>query len=242
MNVFERYAPFIQDFIYRNGWETLRGVQVAAGEAIFGTDCNVLLSASTAAGKTEAAFFPILTLFSEDPPTSVGAIYIGPLKALINDQFSRLTELCADAEIPVWHWHGDVSQSHKEKLLKHPSGILQITPESLEALLLHKHAYIPKLFGDLRFIVIDEVHSLLRGDRGGQTLCLIERLSRMAGVNPRRIGLSATIGDPEGTGKYLAAGTGKETVIPKIAPGKVKWRLSLEHFFTTSGVEESPSD
>lgn len=242
MNVFERYAPFIQDFIYRNGWETLRGVQVAAGEAIFGTDCNVLLSASTASGKTEAAFFPILTLFSEDPPTSVGAIYIGPLKALINDQFSRLTELCADAEIPVWHWHGDVSQSHKEKLLKHPSGILQITPESLEALLLHKHAYIPKLFGDLRFIVIDEVHSLLRGDRGGQTLCLIERLSRMAGVNPRRIGLSATIGDPEGTGKYLAAGTDRETVIPKIASGKVKWRLSVEHFFTTPGVEESPAD
>mgnify|MGYP003287028686 FL=1 len=242
MNVFERYAPFIQDFIYRNGWETLRGVQVAAGEAIFGTDCNVLLSASTASGKTEAAFFPILTLFSEDPPTSVGAIYIGPLKALINDQFSRLNELCADAEIPVWHWHGDVAQSHKEKLLKHPSGILQITPESLEALLLHKHAYIPKLFGDLRFIVIDEVHSLLRGDRGGQTLCLIERLSRMAGVNPRRIGLSATIGDPEGTGKYLAAGTGRETVIPRVEQGKAKWRLSVEHFFTTPGVEESPAD
>ena len=242
MNVFERYAPFIQDFIYRNGWETLRGVQVAAGEAIFGTDCNVLLSASTASGKTEAAFFPILTLFSEDPPTSVGAIYIGPLKALINDQFSRLNELCADAEIPVWHWHGDVAQSHKEKLLKHPSGILQITPESLEALLLHKHAYIPKLFGDLRFIVIDEVHSLLRGDRGGQTLCLIERLSRMAGVNPRRIGLSATIGDPEGAGKYLAAGTGREPVIPKVEQGKVKWRLSVEHFFTTPGVEEAPAD
>ena len=242
MNVFERYAPFVQDFIYRNGWETLRGVQVAAGEAIFGTDCNVLLSASTASGKTEAAFFPILTLFSEDPPTSVGAIYIGPLKALINDQFSRLNELCADAEIPVWHWHGDVAQSHKEKLLKHPSGILQITPESLEALLLHKHAYIPKLFGDLRFIVIDEVHSLLRGDRGGQTLCLIERLSRMAGVNPRRIGLSATIGDPEGTGKYLAAGTGRETVIPKVEQGKAKWRLSVEHFFTTPGAEEAPAD
>ena len=242
MNVFERYAPFIQDFIYRNGWETLRGVQVAAGEAIFGTDCNVLLSASTASGKTEAAFFPILTLFSEDPPTSVGAIYIGPLKALIHDQFSRLNELCADAEIPVWHWHGDVAQSHKEKLLKHPSGILQITPESLEALLLHKHAYIPKLFGDLRFIVIDEVHSLLRGDRGGQTLCLIERLSRMAGVNPRRIGLSATIGDPEGTGRYLAAGTGRKTVIPKVEQGKAKWRLSVEHFFTTPGAEEAPAD
>lgn len=231
MNIFNRYAPFVQDFIYRNNWESLRAIQVAAGDAIFNTDENVLLSASTASGKTEAAFFPILTLFSEDMPRSVGAIYIGPLKALINDQFSRLNELCAEVEIPVWHWHGDVSQSHKNRMLKNPSGILQITPESLEALLMHKHSYIPKLFGDLRFIVIDEVHSLLRADRGGQTICLIERLSRLAGVNPRRIGLSATIGDLESTGEYLSRGTGRGTVIPKIESKGVKWRLSMEHFY-----------
>lgn len=237
MDIFNRYAPFVQDYIYRNGWESLRAIQVAAGDAIFNTDKNVLLCASTASGKTEAAFFPIITLFSEDPPTSVGALYIGPLKALINDQFLRLNELCAEAEIPVWHWHGDVSQSHKAKLLKNPSGILQITPESLEALLLRKHAFIPKLFGDLRFIVIDEVHSLMRGDRGGQTLCLIERLAKLAGVTPRRIGLSATIGDPVGTGEFLAAGTGKGTVIPKIESKGIRWRLSMEHFFTTVGAE-----
>lgn len=231
MDVFSRYAPFIQDFIYQNDWQSLRAVQVAAGEAIFGTDENVLITASTASGKTEAAFFPILTLFTEDMPSSVGAIYIGPLKALINDQFSRLNDLCKEADIPVWHWHGDVAQSHKNKLLKKPSGILQITPESLEALLLHKHAYISKLFGDLRFIVIDEVHSLMRGDRGGQTLCLIERLSKMAGVNPRRIGLSATIGDPENTGRFLAQGTGMGTIIPKIENKGTKWRLSMEHFY-----------
>ena len=231
MNVFDRYAPFVQDFIYRNGWENLRAIQVAAGDAIFNTDDHVLLSASTASGKTEAAFFPILTLFSEDMPRSVGALYIGPLKALINDQFMRLNDLCAEAHIPVWHWHGDVAQSHKNRLVKNPSGILQITPESLEALLLHRHADIPRLFGDLRFIVIDEVHSLLRGDRGGQTLCLIERLSALAGVNPRRIGLSATIGDPETTGAFLAAGTGRNTVIPKIESKGVQWRLSMEHFF-----------
>ena len=227
MSIFERYAPFIQDFIYQNDWESLRAIQVAAGDAIFHTDENVLLSASTASGKTEAAFFPILTLFSENPPTSVGAIYIGPLKALINDQFLRLNDLCAEADIPVWHWHGDVSQSHKAKMMKHPSGILQITPESLEAMLLHKHAAITKLFHDLRFIVIDEVHSLMRGDRGGQTICLIERLCRMAGVNPRRIGLSATIGDLEATGKFLAAGTGRGTVIPRIQSKGVRWRLSM---------------
>ena len=231
MDIFNRYAPFIQDFIYQNNWQALRAIQVAAAEAVFNTDENVLLSASTASGKTEAAFFPILTLFTEDMPRSVGAIYVGPLKALINDQFMRLNDLCREAHIPVWHWHGDVAQSHKNRLLKNPSGILQITPESLEALLLHKHADVGRLFGDLRFIVIDEVHSLLRGDRGGQTLCLIERLSKLAGVNPRRIGLSATIGDPESTGNFLSSGTGRGVVIPTIENKGIRWRLSMEHFF-----------
>ncbi|EXM38107.1 ATP-dependent helicase [Ruminococcus albus SY3] len=234
MNVFDRYAPFVQDFIYRNNWESLRAIQAAAGDVIFNTDDNLLLTASTASGKTEAAFFPILTLFSEDMPKSVGAIYIGPLKALINDQFSRLNDLCEDAGIPVWHWHGDVAQSHKARMMKNPSGILQITPESLEAMLIRRHSALVKLFGDLRFIVIDELHSLMRGDRGGQTLCLIERLCRQAGVNPRRIGLSATIGDPKAAGEFLSYGTGRRTSVPKIEAKGTKWRLSMEHFYISS--------
>lgn len=249
MSTFDRYAPFIQDFIYAHDWESLRSIQVAAAEAIFDTDDNVLLTASTASGKTEAAFFPILTEFYDDPPASVGALYIGPLKALINDQFTRLNDLCEEAGIPVWHWHGDVAQSHKAKLIKKPSGILQITPESLEALLMHKHMAVPRLFCDLRYVVIDEVHSLMRGDRGGQTLCLIERLSRMAGAKPRRIGLSATIGDPERTGAFLSQGTGRGCVIPRFTEPAHVWRISMEHFYnsgpqatqrsvaSTSGVE-----
>lgn len=233
MSVFDRYAPFIQDFIYDHEWESLRGIQVAAGEAIFNTEDHVLLTAQTASGKTEAAFFPILTEFWEDPPASVGAIYIGPTKALINDQFFRLTDLCEEAGIPVWHWHGDVSASHKAKLMKKPSGILQLTPESLEAILMRRHSAVAKLFCDLRYVVIDEVHSLLRGDRGGQCLCLIERLSRMAGVDPRRIGLSATIGDPEAVGAFLAAGTGRRTIVPRVEEPPRTWRLSMEHFYTT---------
>ena len=205
MNVFSRYAPFIQDYIYRSGWQSLRGVQNAAGEAIFGTEDNVLLTASTASGKTEAAFFPILTLLEEDPPSSVGVLYIAPLKALINDQFGRLEELCGEAGIAVTRWHGDVPQTRKRKLLQKPSGILQITPESLESLMINKHMEIPSLFGDLRFLVVDEIHSLLRGDRGMQTFCLIERIGRLAGCTPRRIGLSATIGNPEAAGRFLAA-------------------------------------
>ena len=234
MNVFERYAPFIQDYIYRCGWQNLRGVQNAAGEAIFGTEENVLLTASTASGKTEAAFFPILTLLNENPSRTVGVLYIAPLKALINDQFGRLNELCEEEDIAVYRWHGDVAQTRKRKLLRKPSGILQITPESLESLMINKHMEIPSLFCDLRFIVIDEIHSLLRADRGLQTFCLIERLCRVAGCAPRRIGLSATLGRPEEAGKLLAAGSGRGTVIPRFDGGREVWRLSMEHFYNTA--------
>ena len=234
MNVFERYAPFIQDYIYRSGWQSLRAVQNAAGDAIFGTEENVLLTASTASGKTEAAFFPILTLLDENPSKTVGVLYIAPLKALINDQFGRLTELCEEQGIAVTAWHGDANQTKKRKLLKKPSGILQITPESLESLMINKHMEIPSLFSDLRFIVIDEIHALLRADRGLQTLCLIERLCRLAGCDPRRIGLSATIGKAELAGKLLASGSGRRTVIPKFDGGKEVWRLSLEHFYNAA--------
>ncbi|MEE1334018.1 MAG: DEAD/DEAH box helicase, partial [Erysipelotrichaceae bacterium] len=211
-DVFSRYAPFIQDYIYRYGWQNLRAVQNAAGDAIFNTDKNVLLCASTASGKTEAAFFPMLTLLQENPSRSVGILYIAPLKALINDQYLRLKDLCQDTDIPITKWHGDASQSEKRKLLKKPRGVLQITPESLEALLMRKHMEIPSLFFDLRFIVIDEIHSLLRGDRGMQTFCLIERLCKTAGCSPRRIGLSATIGQPEEAARFLSAGSGRDTI------------------------------
>ncbi len=233
MDTFSRYSPFIQDHIYRAGWKFLRGVQNAAADAIFGTEDNVLLTASTASGKTEAAFFPILTLIDEDPPSSVGVLYIAPLKALINDQFGRISELCEDAGIPVTKWHGDASQAKKSKLLRKPAGVLQITPESLESLMINKHMEIPSLFGDLRFIVIDEIHSLLRGDRGGQTFCLIQRLCRTAGCDPRRIGLSATIGEPEEAGRFLSAGSSRKTVIPSFDGGREVWRLSMEHFYNS---------
>ena len=242
MNAFARYAPFIQDYIYRSGWKALRGVQNAAADAIFGTEDNVLLTASTASGKTEAAFFPILTMLDEEPSSSVGVLYIAPLKALINDQFGRLNELCEEAGILVTKWHGDASQTKKSKLLRRPQGILQITPESLESLMINKHMEIPSLFGDLRFIVIDEIHSLLRADRGGQTFCLIERLCRTAGCDPRRIGLSATIGDPEEAGKFLAAGSARKTLIPEFDGGKETWRLSMEHFYNSFPQAGEPGE
>lgn len=231
MDTFSRYAPFIQDYIYSRGWETLRPLQTAAAQVIFDTDDNLLLSASTASGKTEAAFFPILTDLAENPADSIACLYIAPLKALINDQYDRLKDICEDSDVPVWRYHGDVSASQKRKMFKRPKGVLQITPESLESLMINKHADIPRLFGDLRYVVIDELHSFLRSDRGGQTFCLLERLNRLAGVKPRRIGLSATIGDPKAAGQFLGAGSGHQTRIPKVKSQPQRWRLSMEHFY-----------
>ena len=234
MNVFDSYSPFIREFIYSRGWQSLSPVQVAAAEIIFGTSDNLLLPSQTASGKTEAAFFPILSELYDDMPATFGALYIAPLKSLINDQFLRISELCDETGIPVFHWHGDVAASHKQKALKNPRGILQITPESLEAMLMTRSSDLIRLFGDLRYIVIDEIHTLMGSDRGNQIICLLARLRDKTGVSPRRIGLSATLGDMDKAAAWLGSGSGRDTRIPAIPPAKVKWRLGMEHFYIAS--------
>ncbi len=241
-DIFYRFSPFIQDFIYRSGWQDLRAVQVAAADVLFNTDKNLLITSSTASGKTEAAFFPIISEMYDDMPKSVGVLYIAPLKSLINDQFSRLDELLDLTGIPVFHWHGDVAQSHKNKLLQNPSGILQITPESLESMLMNRSNDIVRLFGDLRYVVIDEIHTLTGTDRGNQIICQLVRIARLIGHTPRRVGLSATIGDAALAAEWLGGGTDVETVVPKITEGKTKWRLGLEHFFIQGEDLDQSSD
>ena len=230
-DIFYRYSPFIQDFIYRHGWESLRDVQLEAAKVLFETENNLLITSSTASGKTEAAFFPILSMLEEDPSQSVAVLYIAPLKSLINDQFIRMDELLDESGIPVFHWHGDVAFSHKNKLLNDPKGILQITPESLESMLMNRSNDIVRLFSDLRFIVIDEIHTLTGTDRGNQIICQLSRISRLIARDVRRIGLSATIGDVEAAKKWLCGGSGRECDAPKPDEGRVSWKLALEHFF-----------
>ena len=230
MDVFSRLAPFIQDYIYQNKWEELRGNQVAACEVIFDGDDNLLLSSGTASGKTEAAFLPVLTELYNKPSSSVGIIYISPLKALINDQFKRLEQMLLDSNIPVTKWHGDASQTQKNKLIKNPEGLLQITPESLESLITNKRGACLSMFSDLRFIIIDEVHYFMRDVRGIQLLCVLERLKQLTNVNPRRIGLSATLGDVSLAQNWLNTGTGRKCAAPIVEEGKKKVRLHIERF------------
>ena len=240
--VFEYYAPFIREFIYKNGWEELREVQIEAGKAIYGSENNMLLCAGTATGKTEAVFFPIISQMVEEPPSSVGVIYIAPLKSLINDQFSRLDVLLEEAEIPVFHWHGDVALSHKSKLLKSPSGILQITPESLESMLINRSNDLPRIFGDLRYIVIDEIHTMPGVDRGNQIICILQRLEQIIEKSPRRFGLSATVGAPEEIADWLSQGSKRACDIIQIKSSKTKWRLAVNHFFVAPQADTTDSN
>ena len=210
--IFSRFPSYIREYIYTHGWTELREIQLQAARVIFETDANLLLSSSTASGKTEAAFFPILSELATRPPRvpSVSVLYIAPLKSLINDQFLRMEEVLDASGIPLTRWHGDVGATKKTELLKNPAGILQITPESLESMLMNRANDLPRLFADLRYIVIDEIHALIGTDRGAQVLCQIARLSRAIGHKPRRIGLSATIGDLSVAATWLCGADGRE--------------------------------
>ncbi|MCF2149889.1 DEAD/DEAH box helicase [Desmonostoc muscorum LEGE 12446] len=238
-NAFNRLAPFIQQYIYHHQWTELRPVQIAACQVIFDTDAHLLVAAATAAGKTEAAFLPVLTLLHTYPASTIGALYISPIKALINDQFERLNDLLKEADIPVWHWHGDVSQTRKNKLLKNPQGILQITPESLESLLINKNNDLLRLFGDLRFVIIDEIHAFMGSERGCQIICQLQRLAKATQKQPRRIGLSATLGDYCIAEEWLRSGTDKPVITPKIDGIKRQIKLAIEHFYINDEVDES---
>ena len=237
-SLFSRLAPFIQEYIYAHEWTELRDVQVDACRVLFGTDNHLILSAGTASGKTEAAFLPILTEIYETPPTSIGILYIGPTKALINDQFVRLEELLKEAKIPVWSWHGDVSASQKKNLFANPSGVLQITPESIEALLINKAGEIHRLFSDLRYVIVDEVHIFMNSERGRQVLCQLTRIERLTNSQPRRIGLSATLGDKELPEQWLKADTDRDVVTVESTEAR-KVRLSVEHFYADNDEAES---
>lgn len=242
--IYRRFPTFIREYIYRSGWEELREVQMQAAETLLETGNHLLLSSGTASGKTEAAFFPIITDLMDHPPVrgGISVLYIAPLKSLINDQFLRLDALLDEAGIPVWHWHGDVSASQKAKLLKNPEGILQITPESLESMLMRRSNDIPRLFGALRYVVIDEIHTLIASDRGNQILCQICRIERKAGVSVRRVGLSATIGNLKAAADWLGGGSMRATAAPVPSPTKLHWRLGMEHFYIQNRELDQTND
>ncbi|NWE30044.1 DEAD/DEAH box helicase [Pseudomonas gingeri] len=200
---FERLHPEVQQWVWSQGWTSLRDAQEWAVPALVGADRDVIIAASTAAGKTEAAFLPILTNLLNDSEHAGAVLYISPLKALINDQWDRLSRLCERLELPVVAWHGDVAASKKQRFLKSPEGILLITPESLEALFVNRGSSLPGAFQNLRYIVVDELHAFIGSERGKQLQSLMQRVEIVVGRALPRVGLSATLGEMSLARKFL---------------------------------------
>ena len=191
----------IRKFIRDKGWEQLRPIQTAAITKILTSDDNFILASRTASGKTEAAFLPILSKVNFND-TGVQVLYISPLIALINDQFYRIEELCKNLDITVTKWHGEANKTLKERLIKQPNGIVLITPESLEAMFVNKPYNVKQLFSNLKYVVIDEIHSFIGTDRGIQLKSILSRLKNINSKSFSIVGLSATIGDYDEAKKF----------------------------------------
>lgn len=191
----------IQRFIWSAGWTGLRDAQERAIPTILAGDKDVIIAAATAEGKTEAAFLPALTYALKRPGSLL--MYVGPLKALINDQFGRLELLCQHLDVPVYPWHGDVLASAKAKFLKRPEGVLLITPESLEATLCNKGSSIARIFQHTVFVIIDELHAFIGTERGKQLQSQLHRIEAVLQRKVPRIGLSATLGDMHAAADFL---------------------------------------
>ncbi|TDE14783.1 DEAD/DEAH box helicase [Dyadobacter psychrotolerans] len=206
----------IRKYVRDQRWEQLRPIQTAAITAILSTKNNYILASRTASGKTEAAFLPILSQVDFNQP-GVQVLYISPLIALINDQFGRVEDLCKNLQVDVTKWHGEANRALKERLLKRPSGIVLITPESIEAMFVNKPYHVSQLFSNLQFVVIDEIHSFLGTDRGIQLKSLLSRLQHVNCSSFRTIGLSATIGDYQEAKKFTGNENGTKVLLDRTA-------------------------
>jgi ATP-dependent Lhr-like helicase len=194
MNAFDLLKEPIKQYIWRLGWRKFYPIQEAAIKHILTTNDNYILSSRTASGKTEAAFLPAINSI-ENWRDGVKVIYISPLVALINDQFTRIEKLCEHLDIKITKWHGEANITEKQKLIKSPEGIILITPESIEAMFVNHPEQVLQLFKNLEFVIIDEIHSFLGTLRGKHLQSLLQRVHRISNKNVRYIGLSATLSD-----------------------------------------------
>lgn len=243
-DLFQLLHPALQKWIYRQGWEDLRDIQKEAIQPILAGNSDLVICASTAGGKTEAAFLPALTAVA-DESSGFGILYISPLKALINDQFRRLEDICDMLDIKVTPWHGDISQSKKKNAKRDPEGVLLITPESLESLLIRESGWVRTSFESLKYVIIDEYHAFLGTERGCHLHSLIHRLETLLNRNNTpipRIALSATLGNMD---EVLANLRPNNSFAHKLITGsdKSSLRMRIRGYLNRNPIErESPAD
>ena len=228
---FDLLSYGVQRWVYRQGWQSLRPVQEKAIPIVLGGEEDILLTAPTAGGKTEAAFLPVVSwLEDEGPDSGYGVICLSPLKALINDQYNRLDLLCESANTAITPWHGDVSQSVKRRSWASPQGILMITPESIEAMFVRRPHEMKARFASVKYVVIDEFHAFIGRDRGQQLLSLLTRIENLVGKSLTRIALSATIGDTDMALRYLRPDQSRPGIHLDVSHDKMKLQLALKGF------------
>lgn len=218
-SAFDRLAEPVRRWVWQQGWTALRDVQDRAiAPLLAGRD--VVIASATASGKTEAAFLPLLSRPVERD--GLRLLYVSPLKALINDLARRLEPLAEAVDLPVTPWHGDVAATRKQRLRKQPSGVLLITPESLEAMFVLRGSAIAGFFGGLDYVVIDELHSFIASERGRQLQSLLHRLELVIARRVPRAGLSATIGDLAVAAAFLRPGGEVEIVESRVSRREVR--------------------
>src|SRR4051794_25878754 len=207
MAAFDLLHPALQHQVVNAlGWRSLRPVQELAIEAAQ-EGANLLVLAPTAGGKTEAAFFPLISEALTRPWAGLAVLYVSPIRALLNNQRGRLDRYYGLVGRRAAVWHGDVPASAKRRILAEPPDCLLTTLESLEGMLVSAAIDHGRLFADLRAVVVDEVHAFARDDRGWHLLALLQRIGRLAGRDLQRIGLSATVGNEEDLLDWLSAGS-----------------------------------
>jgi len=233
---FGHFHEGVRRWVWEQGWTALRPIQERAAAPILRGDTDVIISAPTAGGKTEAAFLPIASRLAEGDSNGLGCVCVSPLKALINDQNDRLGPLFERVDLPLTPWHGDVAQTRKQKLLREQRGVLLITPESLEALVVLRGSQVPRLFEDLRYVVVDELHSFIGRERGRQLQSLLNRVELAVRRRIPRIALSATLGDMGLAAEALRPGSGADVVIIEGERDGRELRMQLR------GYRERPPD
>jgi len=224
--------PVVQHHIANTlGWADLRPLQKAAIAPLLGGG-DALLLAPTAGGKTEAAAFPLLSRMAAEDWRGLSVLYVCPLRALLNNLEPRLAGYASWTGRRVGLWHGDTSTPVRKRLALERPDILLTTPESLESMLVSTLLTPEELFADLRTVVVDEVHAFAGDDRGWHLLAVLERLAQVTGRPLQRIGLSATVGNPEALLAWLqGAGAGKRPahVVAPPTEGVVTPELQVDY-------------
>ena len=193
--------PEISQKFKSMGFENLTEIQKQAIPKIL-DEKNCLIIAPTGSGKTECATIPVFSkIKNRKIPNKIKALYITPLRALNRDVFKRIIRYAENEELKIEIRHGDTSQSNRKRIADNPPDILITTPETLVNLLSQKK-HLDAL-SDLEWIIVDEVHELLASERGSQLCLSLERLQIKTKNEIHRIGLSATVGNPEDAGRFL---------------------------------------